>query len=164
VVVNLVIPKGTGSASYHLERLGTDSVWKWLVLRRQPPQGLHLPSQVAPSRSSIGSFRKQGGVNIFAFPNQLPFLRISRPLALNGTTDRPSIDNPETVGSRNSYSRINDFTSLSNLRFSRKSRHLETSQNSASKKDDQSFRPSRPTRGHELDPPSSGLPTCANTC
>jgi hypothetical protein len=36
------------------------------------------------------------------------------------------MDNPEGVGSRNSYCRINDWTNLSDLRFSEKSRELET--------------------------------------
>jgi hypothetical protein len=54
--------------------------------------------------------------------------------------DRPSRDNPESVGSRNSYSRINGSTDLSNFRFSKKSRGLETSQNSH--KSDQRFPPS----------------------
>jgi hypothetical protein len=40
------------------------------------------------------------------------------------------MDNPEIAGSRNSYSRTNDCTDLSYLRFSKKSPGLETSQNS----------------------------------
>jgi hypothetical protein len=47
------------------------------------------------------------------------------------------VDNPESVVSRNSYSRVKDCTSVSNLRFSKKSRVLETSQNS--KEDGQHF-------------------------
>jgi hypothetical protein len=51
------------------------------------------------------------------------------------------MDNPESVGSRKSYSRINDCTGFSNPRFSKKSRGLETSKNF--KKNDQRFRPSQ---------------------
>jgi hypothetical protein len=44
------------------------------------------------------------------------------------------MENPESVGSGNPYSRINDCMKLSNLRVSKKSLGFETSQNS--KKDD----------------------------
>jgi hypothetical protein len=67
------------------------------------------------------------------------------------------------VGLRNSYSRINDCTSLSNIRFSKKSGGLEISQNSSQKTMHASSLPSRkwpkwPTTVQERNPP-----TCANT-
>jgi hypothetical protein len=66
------------------------------------------------------------------------------------------MDNPENVGSRNSYSRINDCMNLSNLRFSKKSQGLETSQNS--KTTNTSGFPTKnwpksPTGVQEQDPP-----------
>jgi hypothetical protein len=50
-------------------------------------------------------------------------------------------DNPESIGSKNSCYKINDWTKLSYLRFSKKSQGLETSQNS--KKEDKCFQSSR---------------------
>jgi hypothetical protein len=40
------------------------------------------------------------------------------------------MNNPESIGSRTSYSGINGCTNLPNLRFSKKTRGLETSENS----------------------------------
>jgi hypothetical protein len=54
------------------------------------------------------------------------------------------MDIRESVGSRNSYSRINDCKKLSNVRFPKKSRGLKTPKNP--KKDDQRFRPSQQER------------------
>jgi hypothetical protein len=69
VVLNLVIPTGADSASYHLKRLGTDALYKWLVLRRCIPQGLQLPSQVASLEILhwLISKKKKGGLNILHF-------------------------------------------------------------------------------------------------
>jgi hypothetical protein len=47
------------------------------------------------------------------------------------------MDNPESVGSRNSYSKINDSMNSPNDRFLKKISNLETSQNS--KKDGKHF-------------------------
>lgn len=46
MVGKLAVPKGVTSAFYRLKRLGTDCVYKWLILRRWTPQGRELSSEV----------------------------------------------------------------------------------------------------------------------
>jgi hypothetical protein len=78
------------------------------------------------------------------------------------------MDNPEGISSRNSYSRTNDCTDLSNPRFSKKTEVLKLHKilrktSSASSLPNKNW-PKSPTRVQEWDPPSFEFPTCANTC
>jgi hypothetical protein len=59
----------------------------------------------------------------------LPFRRKSRPEALNSTRDRPSIDNPECISSRNACSINETGRNCQSSRSLRKSQFLERHKN-----------------------------------
>jgi hypothetical protein len=90
VVVNLVIPKGADSVSHHLKKLGNglsvEVAHSETANTSGPPASVTIRLRRGPP---LAHFE-----NIFTFPNQLPFS--GKSYTLNSTTDRPSMDNPET--------------------------------------------------------------------
>jgi hypothetical protein len=152
------------SASYHLKKTGNG--FRVEVARSEPVENSGPPASVMsclPCDPPSGHFENKEVSTFLHFPIRylsqgnlglkpstarqtgpwwiIPKSSVqetfffSRSLSLYGSTALLTL-----AASRNSYTRINNCTNVSNLRFSKKSRGLETSQNS--KKDEQLFLPS----------------------